>query len=101
MPIFSKRARILGHLISKDGVKPTESRIKNVQEAPPPKNKQELQSFLGMATYNAKFLPSLSHVLHPLHQLLKKNAKWSWNLEHMEAFNTVKCMICEDNVGAL
>ena len=79
-------------------MKPTESRIKSIREAPPPKNKQELQSFLGMVTYNAKFLPSLSHVLHPLHQLLKKNAKWSWNLEHVEAFNTVKEMICQDNM---
>ena len=59
-----------------------------------------MQSFLGMVTYNAKFLPSLSHILHPLHQLLKKNAKWSWNLEHVGAFNcnTVKRMICEDNM---
>ena len=95
---FQKELEFLGHLISKDGVKPTESRIKSIREAPPPKNKQELQSFLGMVTYNAKFLPSLSHVLHPLHQLLKKNAKWSWNLEHMEAFNTIKEMICQDNM---
>ena len=43
-------------------------------------------------------MPSLSHVLHPLHQLLKKNAKWSWNLEHVEAFNTIKEMICQDNM---
>ena len=41
---FQKELEFLGHLISKDGVKPTESRIKNVQEAPPLKNKQELQS---------------------------------------------------------
>ena len=47
---FQKELEFLGHLISKDGVKPTESRIKSIQEAPPPKNKQELQSFLGMVT---------------------------------------------------
>ena len=59
---FQKELEFLGHLITKDGEKSTESRIKSVQEAPPQKNKQELQSFLGMTTYNAKFMPSLSHI---------------------------------------
>ena len=86
----------MGHLISKEGVKPTEGRIKRVQEAQPPTNKQELQSFLGMVTNFCH--PCLAYVLHQLHQLLKKNAKWSWNLKHVEVLNTVKKMICEDNM---
>ena len=32
---FQKELEFLGHLISKDGVKPTKSRIRSVQEAPP------------------------------------------------------------------
>ena len=42
---FQKELEFFGHLISKDGVKPTKSRIRSVQEAPSPRNKQELQSF--------------------------------------------------------
>ena len=41
-----------------------------------PYQRQELQSFLGMLTYNAKFLPNMSHTLHPLHQLMLKNIAW-------------------------
>ena len=93
VPIFLE---FLGHLISKEGVKPTEGRIKRVQEAQPPTNKQELQSFLGMVTNFCHHC--LTYVLHQLHQLLKKNAKWSWNLKHVEALHTVKKMICEDNM---
>ena len=62
---FQKELEFLGHIISSEGVKPTEERIKSIQEAPRPVNKQELQSFLGLMTYNAKFVPSLSHVLQP------------------------------------
>ena len=62
----------MGYLISREGIKPTESCIQSVQDTPPPKNKQELQSFLGMVSYNAKFMPALSHTLHPLYHLLKK-----------------------------
>lgn len=56
----------MGHIISSEGIRPTEERVKSVQEAPRPVNKQELQSFLGLVTYNAKFIPSLSQVLQPL-----------------------------------
>ena len=62
---FSEEAGILGHLISQHGIKPTQSHIEDVKAAPAPCNKQELQSFLGMVTYNAKFMPSLSHNFTP------------------------------------
>ena len=64
---FQKELEFLGHLISQDGIKPTQSRIESVKATPAPRNKQELQSFLGMVTYNTKFMPSLSQTLHPLY----------------------------------
>ena len=52
VPVFPERIRVLGHVISKDGVQPTQSRIKSVQDMPAPQNKQELQSFFSMITYS-------------------------------------------------
>jgi len=75
---FQKQLEFLGHSITSDGIKPTEERIRSIKKAPPPVNKQELRTFLGMMTYNAKFLPFLSHVLNPLYMLLRKNRKWMW-----------------------
>ena len=66
---FTKRARVLGHTVYSilpEKVKPTKSRITNNLEVPTPTDKLKLQSFLGMLTYNAKFLPNMSHTLHPL-----------------------------------
>ena len=94
---FQKELEFLGHLISREGM-PTQSRIRNVQDTPPPKNKQELQSFLGMVSYNAKFMPALSHTLHPLYQLLKKNMKWAWETEHQKAFTTAKQLLCQESM---
>ena len=69
---FQESLEYLGHVISKEGIRPTNKRVKCVREAPPPQNKQQLQSFLGLMTYNAKFLPSLSYVLHLQNSLLRK-----------------------------
>ena len=92
---FQKSLEYLGHNISKEGVRPTDERVKCVLEAPPPQNKQQLKSFLGLTTYNAKFLPSLSHVLHPLNKLLKKNVQWKWTEEEKKSFDAVKAMVAD------
>ena len=90
---FQKSLEYLGHPISKEGIRPTEERVKCVLNAPPPQNKQQLQSFLGLMTYNAKFLPSLSHVLHPLNSLLRKNVKWKWSEEEQKSFDAAKALL--------
>ena len=64
---FQKSVEYLGHRISPDGIRPTEERIKGILAAPAPSNKSELKSYLGLMTYNAKFLPRLSTVLNPLY----------------------------------
>ena len=70
--------------------------VKSVLEAPPPTTKQELQSFLGMLTYNAKFLPNLSYVLYPLNQLLRKNTAWVWKSKQQKGFETAKYLLSQD-----
>ena len=97
---FHKQLEFLGHAISNDGIKPTEEQIRSIHKALPPANKQELQSFLGMMTYNAKFLPSLSHVLHPLYLLLRKNSKWAWKSKQQNAFEAAKQLLCEQGTLA-
>ena len=92
---FQHELEFLGHIVSHDGIRPTDSRIKAIQEAPAPTNKQQLQSFLGLMTYNAKFLPNLAHTLHPLYQLLRKNTKWVWKTRQEKAFVAAKKLLCQ------
>ena len=87
---FAKDLEFLGHRISPEGVKPTAERIASIRDAPVPTNKKELKSFLGMLTYNARFLSNVSHALHPLNQLLQQNAIWAWKSEHQKAFDAAK-----------
>ena len=90
----------LGHRISPEAVKLTVERIASITDVPAPTNKQELQSFLGVLTDNARILPNLLHTLHPLHQLLRKNATWVWKREHQKAFDAAKQMLSCDRALA-
>ena len=73
---FRKTVDFLGHRISPEGIQPTEDRVKGILSAPVPQNRSELKSFIGLMSYNSKFLPSLATVLHPLYKLLRKETKW-------------------------
>uniref|UniRef100_A0A914WN26 RNA-directed DNA polymerase n=1 Tax=Plectus sambesii TaxID=2011161 RepID=A0A914WN26_9BILA len=62
---------------------------------PPPKNVSQVRSFLGMVNHYAKFVPSLSRRLSPLHELLKKGendkpVKFEWAPACQRAFTEVK-----------
>ena len=49
-----------------------------------------------MLTYNAKFLPNMSHTLHPLYQLLRKHMPWVWKVKQQKAFEAAKHLLVQD-----
>ena len=56
----------LGHSISKEGLQPTEAKVRAITEAPDPRNTTELKSFLELVIYYSCFLPNLATTLYPL-----------------------------------
>ena len=58
-------------LVSKEGLKVDPDRIKSVAEAVTPTSREELQSFLGVARYYAKFVADFATVVEPPRQLLR------------------------------
>ena len=61
-----------------------------IKNAPEPKNVSQLRAFLGMLNYYDRFLPDVATVLEPLHQLLRKGAKWKWLEEQQTAFDKAR-----------
>ena len=62
----------LGHLISGNGIQPTEDKKQAILEAPTPQNLQQLRSFLGLLNYYGKFLPNLASILSPLYSAYRR-----------------------------
>ena len=98
MSIFQRTCRLLGTYDILFA--PTKERIAGIVQAQAPRNKVELKSFLGLMTYNCCFLPSLSQVLHPLYQIVKREAKWKWGPAQVQAFETAKELVAKAPVLA-
>ena len=62
----------LGYRISKNGIECSKNKIKAIQDMPSPKNKKELRSFIGMASFYRKFIKKFSEILTPLTELTKE-----------------------------
>ncbi len=85
-----------GMSYGKDGVKPDKCRVAEIQNLPPPSNKKELQSFLGVIQYPSTFIPRLSQQTAPLRDLLKGDPDgFSWTSTHQEVFQKLKSYISE------
>ena len=44
----------LGHVLNKEGINPVEKKVEAILAAKPPKNVEQLQSFMGMVNYFAR-----------------------------------------------
>ncbi|XP_058032676.1 uncharacterized protein K02A2.6-like [Ahaetulla prasina] len=88
----------LGYRIDREGIHPTESKVRAIRKAPAPQNKTELQAFLGLVNFYAVFLKNKATIAEPLHKLLGKNAAWSWGKAEARAFEAVKNLLSSDSL---
>ena len=73
-----------GEVVSKDGVQLDLRKISALTEMPAPKNKKELQAFLGIINYLSKFSPDMSEVCKPLRKLTSIKAAWTWDTSYQQ-----------------
>ncbi len=90
--------KYLGYSISAEGLKPTEDKLEAIAKVPAPTTVSELRTFLGLLNFYGKFLPRLSTVLAPLHELLKKECSWMWGPKQSKAFNEAKDLLQSNNL---
>ena len=90
----------VGHKLTKDGLIPDKKKVEAVQKMNYPESKEELQRYLGIMTYLAKFIPNLSQTAAPLRLLLEKDVMWHWGDQQSAAFDSLKSAIISEPVLA-
>ena len=83
----------LGHIISAEGLRPTQEKVRAINDAPAPQNVTQLRSFVGLVNFYSKFLPNLATRLAPLYHLLQKEAKWCWEAAQKKSFKEAKAQL--------
>ena len=90
---FRQQVTYLGHVISAEGLKPSEERVDAIVKIPTPENIKQLESFIGKLNYYGKFLPSFSTTCAPLNRLRRQDVEWDWSAECDQAFRQLKEML--------
>ena len=83
-------------LYNANGVHPDQGKVNTIHTLLAPTNVTELQEFLGLVTYLSPFIPGLSTLTAPLHELLKKDTDFIWNCTYDAAFQWVKEAVISD-----
>ena len=85
-----KEVEFLGMIVSREGTKMDDSKVKAIKEWPMPKTVRGVQSFLGLANFYRRFIEEYAQVMQPLNDLTKKDTPFSWKEAQQVVFNTLK-----------
>ena len=96
-----ERVTFFGAEYSVQGMHPDPKKVQGITEMTAPKDKQQLQSFLGMVNYMGTFIPNLSHHTEPLRAMLKKDNVFHWQDQQTRSFQQVKTLIAKANTKPL
>ena len=82
----------------KEGLKPDAKKIQGIKRLAVPRNKQELQSLLGMFNYLGNFIPNLAAKTQDLRALVKKNAEFVWEETHTKILEALKAEVKDNTI---
>ena len=92
---FAKTIRLLGHIVSGGVVKMDPQKIKAIMERKPPKDRKQVQEFLGLPNYYRRFIHKFADITYPIANLLKKDVPFNWDNECQSAFELLKKKVTE------
>ena len=89
--LLKEEVEFLGHIIDKNGIRTDPKKTEAMEKYPTPKNRKELQRFLGLCNYQRRFIKDFAKIARPLYELTsKKIIKFEWGETHEQAFLDLK-----------
>lgn len=84
----------LGHIISREGLKPNPDKIEAVKKFPTPKKQRNIREFLGLTGYYRRFIKNFSGIAKPFTHLLENDTEFIWDKKTQNAFDNLKSALC-------
>jgi len=85
-----EEGKLLGHIISKDGIRIDPARIEAILTISHPRNIKEPQPFLGKINFLRRFISNLVELIMELNNMLRKDSSIKWKLEAKQSFEAIK-----------
>ncbi|KAI2666787.1 Retrovirus-related Pol polyprotein from transposon 17.6 [Labeo rohita] len=83
----------VGHILTAEGLKPDNGKVRAIQNMPEPQDKAALMRFLGLLQYLSKFILNMSDLSAPLRILLEGDVAWHWESEQQKSFERLKSLV--------
>ena len=87
---FLDSVKFLGHQIQNNHIYPLKSKIGGFLKVQPPKNKKEIQNYVGFLTFISKYIYNLQVILRPFYLQLRDTTDFKWTPELQQIFDRVK-----------
>ena len=94
--IARESATFLGHIVTRDGIKPNQENLSAVRSYSIPKNVKQTRSFLGLVCYYQRFIKNFSKIAAPLYNLTRLGVKFQWDANCQQAFDILKQRLVEE-----
>ena len=94
----AQEVNFLGFVVTPEGMKMEDDRVKSVEEWPKPQSKRDIQVFIGFANFYRRFIKNFSKIAYPLTELTKGDStvrRTDFLIREGEvAFQTLKNAFC-------
>ena len=85
-----QEGKLLGHIISKEGIKIDDSRVEAIEKIDIPRRRKEVQSFIGKVKFLRRFIPNCAESMKSITDMLKKDNEIRWTKEARKYFANIK-----------
>jgi len=85
-----KQVKLLGKVVTGEGMIPDPAIIADVNNFPTPKNAKQVLRFLGLAGVYQNFIKDYQLIAAPLYKLTHKKVQWKWEKEEIDSFTQLK-----------
>ena len=87
---MAKQVKLLGFLVSKEGVAMDPDKVEAISNRTPPKDVKGVQVWLGICNYYRRHVKDFAKIASPLVDMLRKDAIFKWGKDEQESFKKLK-----------
>ena len=88
-----EEGKLLGHIISKDGIKIDPSIVEAIEQIAILRSRKEVQSFIGKVNFLRRFILNCAKIMKSITDMLQKGNEIRWTPEAKESFSRIKTTI--------